>query len=335
MDEQLIALYHRHIATAFDRQLRMADYLAQKTHTQEWHYDIPTATLTFGKVKFEAPILGSHASGNNSWLWAWSNKNLKLTLTNRALGDLVRVTAHRLGVSMLAANGFSIEPLLGELTEHAAHIFGIVFSRELEYDAYYTAPYDGGRSTILIRDDRLKFTESHPLHRILTVFPRVIGALPVFNHRAALDAYARDYTMTVNSIPGGLKITDGKGGELAATFDVRDRLTNLAGTGVAVPPVKKVTKVATKPALKKPKKATVKKAATKKPTKLAAKSSAPKAKAAKASATKKPAVKKTGGGLGESVGDTTDKMKSAAKKTAKPAAKAKPVVKKSGKNKKR
>lgn len=321
MDEQLIALYHRHVATAIDRQMRLGDYLEQKNPTGVWEYQISTATLTFGKVKFEAPILGSHAFGNNSWLWAWSNKNLKLTLTNRALGDLVRVTAHRLGVSMLAAHGFSIEPLLGELTEHAAHVFGIVLSRELEYDAYYTAPYDGGRSTILIRDDRLKFTERHPLHRILTIFPQVISALPVFNHRAALDAYARDYALTVNSVPGGLKITDGKGGELTATFDDRDRLTNLAGTDVVVPPVKKVTKVAKKPVPKKApqKKATVKKSAVKKPTKPAAKQSAPKAKATKTSAAKKPAVKKIA------------TKKAAVKKTVKPAAKAKPAVKKSSK----
>ena len=30
MDEQLVALYHRHVATAFDRSLRLAEFVALK-----------------------------------------------------------------------------------------------------------------------------------------------------------------------------------------------------------------------------------------------------------------------------------------------------------------
>src|SRR5215831_1280975 len=145
MDEQLITLYHRHVATAFDRQLRMADFLQRKSAGKKWDYDSETATLHLGSLKFEAPLVGSHADHNDSWLWAWSNKNLKLTLTNRALGTTVRATVHRLGVHPLGAAGFFLEPLLGpELTEHAAHVLGIMLGRELEYDAYYTAPFDTG-----------------------------------------------------------------------------------------------------------------------------------------------------------------------------------------------
>ena len=95
----------------------------------DWEYDTETATLNFGKLRFEAPFVGSHAFHNNSWLWGWSNKHLKLTITNRALGDTVRMLVHRLGVHALAAAGFSLEPLLGpELTDDAAHVFGMILS---------------------------------------------------------------------------------------------------------------------------------------------------------------------------------------------------------------
>src|SRR5262245_52146728 len=81
MDEQLLSLYHRDVGMAFDRQLRLADFLARKAPKEKPKYDISTATLTFGKVEFEAPVLGSRQEHNNSWLWAWSDRNLKLTIT--------------------------------------------------------------------------------------------------------------------------------------------------------------------------------------------------------------------------------------------------------------
>jgi hypothetical protein len=260
MDEQLIALYHRHVATAFDRQMRMTDFLERKVPTEDWEYDTETATLAFDKLKFEAPLVGSHADHNDSWQWAWSNKNLKLTLTNRALGTTVRALAHRLGLHQLGAPGFSLEPLLGpELTAHAPQVLGSILARELGYDAYYSIPYKGGRGLALVRDKRLAFTEKHPLRRILTIFPQLIGELPVFDHKTALTEYAKDYGLTVTDVPGGVKMIDGRD-ELSANFDDLGRLTQLEGT---------VTPEEAKPAAKKPskKKPAAKKPARKKPAK--------------------------------------------------------------------
>ena len=261
MDEQLIALYHRHVAAAFDRQLRFNDFLDRKAGGADWEYDTETATLVFGKLKFEALVVGSHAFHNNSWLWAWSNKHLRLTITNRALGDTVRSLVHRLGVHALAAPGFSIEPLLGpELTEDAAHVFGMILTRELGYNAYYLTPYDGGTGLTIIRDRRLDFTERRPLVRIITVFPQVIDTLPIFNHRSAFTSYAADLGLPVTEVPGGMRVTHGKD-EIVATFDDLNRLINLEGTVTA-----EVLNPAQKPAkaqpAKKPAKKPVKKAAT-------------------------------------------------------------------------
>ena len=269
MDEQLIALYHRHVAAAFDRQLRMGEFLERKVPGEDWEYETETAKLTFGKLKFEAPLVGSHADHNNSWLWAWSNKHLKLTVTNRALGDTVRVLVHRLGVHALAAPGFSLEPLLGpELTENAAHVLGMILARELDYNAYYLTPYDGGRGLVLIRDKRLDFTERRPLARILSIFPQVIGAMTVFDHEAAFRGYAHDYGLTVSDIPGGVRVSDGKD-ELTATFDDLGRLTGLEGTVTPEAPKPAKKMVAKKHPSRKPIRKSTKKMA-KKPFKKAA-----------------------------------------------------------------
>jgi hypothetical protein len=315
MDEQLVALFNRHVATAFDRQLRFEAFLTRKNASEEWEYDHETATLAYGKLAFEAPLVGSHAHNNHSWLWAWSDKHLKLTLTNRALGDAVRATWHHLGVHALGGPGVALEPLLGDvLTESAVHIFGVILSRELGYDAYQVMPYDGGEALVLIRDERLKFTEKHPLVRIVTMFPLLPRGMPVPDHKAALTAYARDYGLTVTERDGTLKITDGGKDELTVTFDGMGRVATLEGIAVPEPepepeppakpakkapakkkpaakkmPVAKKAKAAAKPmpVAKKPARTAAKKAkAAAKP--VAAKKTAAKAAAAK----KKPAGKK-------------------------------------------
>jgi hypothetical protein len=277
MDEQLIDLYHRHVATAFDRQLRLAEFRERKAPGEKWQYDIETATMTLGKLTLEAPALGTRQEHNNSWLWAWSDRNLKLTLTNRALGDTVRMLTHRLAVHQLGANGFSLEPLLGtELSEHAPDIFGVLFGAELGYDGYHLS--NRSLTTVLIRDDRLKVAEKHPLSRILTVFPKALKALPVSDHKSAFVHYAKDYGVAVAEDHGTVKLTAGKG-ELTATFDDRNKLVKLEGN---VQPVKKAAKSAAKKPVAKAK-------AKAKPAKAVAKTTAKKVAVKKPTAPKKPA----------------------------------------------
>jgi hypothetical protein len=193
----------------------------------------------------------------------------------------VRVTAHRIGVPMLAHPGFSLEPPLGpELTKYAADVIGGTLARELDFDAHHVAPEDAYDSAILVRHEKLKAPEKYPLHRVLTVFPQAVKELPVLDHRAALTAYARDYGLNVTAEGGTLRIHDGRG-ELTARFDDHDRLQDLSGSGIAAPPKKKAKRVVE-----------VAKPAAKPATKPAAKAPAPKPAATKkASAARKPAPK--------------------------------------------
>jgi len=293
MDDQLIALYHRHVGMAFDRQMRLEAFLETKDDGKEWEYDTTTGTFTVGKVKLDAPIVGSHTHANNSWLWAWSNKHLKLSITNRALGDVVRSLVHRLNVHALGGPGFALEPFLGPLLcQSAEHIFGVILSCELGYDAYHALPNDGTTELVLIRDDRLKFVEKHPLVRIATQFPKLLRSMPVLDDKAALAAYAHDYALTVTEQPNGLKITAGGKDELTATFDAEGHFTTFDGITIPEP------KPAAKPPKKKPaakKKPTPKVAAKKapeKPAKVLPKKPAAKVAAPTAKATKKPATAK-------------------------------------------
>lgn len=182
MDHALIALYHRHVAAAFDQQMRLLDLLEQDASGQPWNYKISTATLTFGDgVCFEALDIGSHADPDNSWLWAWVHPHLKLTPTNRKLGSRVRKLGQKVGVTAFEADcQISCLDILGdELSPIAAHVFSVVIARELGFDAYYTMPFEHGRASAVIRDDRLRQDRSNPAARIMRIFSEVLNGFPV------------------------------------------------------------------------------------------------------------------------------------------------------------
>ncbi|MBA4064695.1 MAG: hypothetical protein C0501_13470 [Isosphaera sp.] len=295
MDEQLVALYHRHVGRAFERQRRLVALL-EKQAPGEWAYDPATATLTYSKLTLDAPILGTHAP-NDTWLWAASNKHLRLTLTNRALVDAARSAAHRLGVHALGAPAFPLAPLLGpDLTPHAAHVLGTVLSGELGYDAFHTFPHEAGRELVLIRDKRLAVPAAKPLPRLAAAFPAAVVEMAVPDHKAALAAYARDIGLSPTETAGGLVLRSPDGREVTARFDARGRLTVIEGLPVVAPrlvaPVKKPP--AKKPAAKKPPAKAAKPAAKAVKKAPPAKKPAPKKPAApaKKAAGKKPAAKK-------------------------------------------
>ena len=236
MDQQLLDLYHKHVGMGFDRHLRFQEFLDRKAPRVKGEFDLATGQLKFGpKLAFESPILGTHAEHNNSWHWAGANRNLKLNLTNRALSDTVRALGARQMVPAFAGTAFPLEPHIGEeLAGHATDVFGVILVEELEYDAYHSVPFEGGRALLLIRDDRLQFVERHPVARVLAVFPQVIKALPVPDHRAALTSYARAYGLNLADVPGGVKVS-GPGGDVTATFDDSSRLLRMEGN-VKAPP---------------------------------------------------------------------------------------------------
>jgi hypothetical protein len=233
MDATLIALYHRHVAAAYDRQARLGEFLEHEVVGEGWNYTISTATLTFGDtVTVEALDLGSHADPDNSWLWSWCHPHLKLTPPNRALGEALRQLGRERGIAAFGADRqISCTEHLGEvISEESAHAFAAIVAGELGFDAYYTMPFTYGRNAVLIRDARLKFTEPNPALRIASIFPRVLGQWSILDHRAALVGYAAWYGLTSEGTPPTVRLLSASKEVLTATFDDQNRLTELKGT---------------------------------------------------------------------------------------------------------
>ncbi len=57
MDQALLSLYHRHVAAAYDRQMRFADFLDKETVKGEpYEFTTSTATLKFGNSNRKHPL---------------------------------------------------------------------------------------------------------------------------------------------------------------------------------------------------------------------------------------------------------------------------------------
>ena len=239
MDQQLLELLDRFAGAAFDRQKRFDEFVAKKAPGAKKALDVEAGTLTFGpKLQFEALLAGVHVDHNDSWMWTWSNRTIRVSLTNRALGDTIRALAHKAMTPTFAKPAFPLDLILGpDLTPHAVNVFGTILLGELDYDAYWVAKHDGNPALFLIRDERLRTTEKHPLARILALFPKAMAALPVGDHRAAFFNYVHSYGFT--PIEDGAKstLTVGKA-TLTATFDDRGKLKSLKGENVAAPKAK-------------------------------------------------------------------------------------------------
>jgi hypothetical protein len=232
MDEQLIALYHRHVAAAYDRQMRLADFIERAAPGENWHYQTSTATLRFGsQVTFAAHDLGSHADPDNSWMWVWCNPHLNLTPANREVADAVQRMGQERDIPAFTATGyFDVGPILGDqLSGIAAHVFGIVVGGELGYHAYYTMPFANGRFTVLLRDDRLRCDEPYPLVRISSVFPQTLTSYPVLNHRTAFLGYLDWYGYTPEVEGQSVRVVEDGEEVMRAEFDELNRMTNLTG----------------------------------------------------------------------------------------------------------
>ncbi|MFO0804121.1 MAG: hypothetical protein U0791_13485 [Gemmataceae bacterium] len=259
MDQQLLELFDRFAGLAYDRQQRFAEFTAKKAPGAKKHLDEAEGVLSFGpKLQFEALLAGVHAEHNDSWMWTWANRTIKLSLTNRALGDTIRALAHKAMTPTFAKSAFPLEMVLGaELVPHAVAVFGTILLGELDYDAYVAAKHEGNPALYLVKDERLRATEKHPLARMLALFPKALKALPVSDHRAAFESYVHGYGYTPAGEGDTAKVVAGKS-ELIATFDERGKLKKLARVNVA--PAKKPT-AKSKPAAKEKPKAMAKPAA--------------------------------------------------------------------------
>lgn len=223
----LDTLILKHGAQAFEKQVHFADIIGEAMPA--WTIDIPSGKLNVGEASFLAQLLGTESDATETWLWAWSNEQSNLP-------ESVLEIAHQM-------KAYGEEHQIPELTKGdtipvddrvSGHRFGLLACALFDGNAYFRAPYEGGALYLAIRDDNFPPDERPAIMRVMASFPQFIQNMRIFDHKTALKSYAEYHNLktSLTREEGIVTLTakqDG-GASFTATFDARDRITQLQST---------------------------------------------------------------------------------------------------------
>jgi len=220
MPESYSTLFHRHVAASFDKQLHLVDLVGELN----WSFKRSTGRLSFGdRFHWHVHILGTEAYDSNTWLWAWANEasNLPAELIQAALA------MKELGERQQIPEFTTAQLPLGDINGHA---LSLIASGVCNANGYYRGPYTGGAAFFMIQDANFPKQDTLPLARIPAVFPQVISALEIPNHKLAFLGYLQHYGLDGVQEEDRVVVKASGQPVLTAVFDAQNRLTQLEGT---------------------------------------------------------------------------------------------------------
>lgn len=211
-------LFLKHVAASFDKQLALGDIIG----SQDWTFSMDTGLLGFGsQYRFKAQVIGSEATYDNTWLWGWANEASGIPANLLRAGQELRAFGQQNGIQQLTQPGFSINQELN------GHILSMIASGLCNGSAYYRGPYDGGALFLLIRDENFPRSTVIPAVRISTIFPQLISAMPIPDHRTAFIAYLQYYGARLKEEPETITAKFDNGDLLQARFLKDNRLEDI------------------------------------------------------------------------------------------------------------
>ena len=205
-------------------RLRPATPAGRTDSDLPWAYDLQTGVLAFGyRFAWHADILGTESQESGTWLWSWANEGGNIPEQQQAASLKLKALGEEHGIAELT------EPVV-PLNHANGHTFASIAVGEGLGKAYYRGPYKGGAAFLLITDERLQLRVEDPLQRILTVFPQVISAMEIADHREALWGYLEHYGFEPEDDGDALLLREQGREVLRAEFDEHRRLRELKGT---------------------------------------------------------------------------------------------------------
>jgi hypothetical protein len=220
MPETYSSLFHRHVAASFDKQLHLVDLVGELN----WSFQKSTGLLSFGDhYHWHVSILGTEAYDSNTWLWAWANaaSNLPAELLQAPLA--MKDLGQRQQIAEFTTAQLPLDEING-------HLLSLIASGVCNANGYYRGPYTGGTAFFIIQDENFPKRDTLPLARIPLVFPQVISALEIQNHKLAFLGYLQHYGLTGVEEGDRVVVMDAGQPVLTAAFDKQNRLTQLEGT---------------------------------------------------------------------------------------------------------
>lgn len=215
--QTLDKVFHEYVASSFDKQLYLSELLGEHT----WNFNLERGILSFDKrYHFASQILGTESKTNQTWCWAWANKQSHIPEKLLQMSKEVYLWGKRNGVTEFVEGTMPIGAVNG-------HYLSLIASGLCEADCYYQGPYEDGSLFLLVKDSGFPKKEDRDVaSRISAVFPQVISQFEL-NHKAAYIAYLKYYGLrhTLTESPILTETLEGK--TITAEFDGQDRLKEL------------------------------------------------------------------------------------------------------------
>ncbi|MBB2947436.1 hypothetical protein FB565_007204 [Actinoplanes lutulentus] len=211
-------LFTQHVATAFARQLALADLIGEC----DWQLDLTEGVATFGEdLRYPVQLLGTESHGDGTWLWAWANTGSNLPAQVVHLSEWLRGYGDYAGVTELTEASFPLERADGaRLALIASGLTG---------RCYYRGPYDGGAVFFHVEGLPPALIEPVSPERAFLVLGQVIQAFPV-DHRAMLLAFLEQQGWSIGEDGPGLVVGHHPGGsEMRVEFDEQGRIERVSG----------------------------------------------------------------------------------------------------------
>ena len=209
------SLIDRHLASAFARQLALADYLGDRS----WSVSISEGRATFGDdLTHPIQLLGTEAEGDFSWLWAWANEASNLPPAVLEACQMIKQFGVDHDVPELTEANFSLEIANG-------HLISLVASGLMQTYCYYRGPYEGGALFFLVGDLPEELTSPVRVERATTVITQVISTFDL-DHREMAQHFLQDQQFELESDGGGIVATRGKD-SVQIEFDDQNRITKV------------------------------------------------------------------------------------------------------------
>ena len=210
-------LIERYGGIALDKQLDFGEVIGKNN----WKVDMTQGTISFGQhLTFPMQVLGTISHASQTWLWAWANTKSGLSESIIQQSLQLKKYGEENEIDLLRNDTFGF-------SKNELHVMGIIASGMFNSSAYYIADYGQGAMVVTIKDNIVEKARTDSHHRILSVFPQLIGQFDM-DHKKGLINYltAKGYalTETENTVTGTKK-----GNTITGQFDDLSRLTKLNG----------------------------------------------------------------------------------------------------------
>ncbi|MEU4689465.1 DUF6882 domain-containing protein [Actinoplanes sp. NPDC023714] len=211
-------LFAQHAATAYARQLALADLIGER----DWQLDLTEGVATFGgDLRFPIQLLGTESHVDGSWLWAWANAVSNLPPQLLHLSEWMRSYGSSSSIPELTEPSFPLDRADG------AHL--ALIASGLTGRCYYRGPYDGGAVFFHLENLPAEIVAPVSPERAFLVVGQVIGAFPL-DHRITLLSFLDQQGWSVSDNTPALVVGTHPGGsEMRVEFDDQNRMARISG----------------------------------------------------------------------------------------------------------